>query len=121
MGFKTLKNILKDHRLKRHVFSNNIFNFKSLLYQTLSVPDFHLILNISQMSFQHVSHLAKTSLSKKLSKLEFQHFQQTRNFVPRFCAGPSLENISSMVFTSKQLSILSKEPKFVMAQTHVNI
>ena len=121
MGFKTLTHILKDHRLKIYVLSNKISNFKSLLHQTLSVPDFLQILDISQRSFRHVFNLAKTRLSEKFSKLKFQHFQKTRIFLPRFCPGSPLENLSSKVITPKELSILSKESKFAMAQTHVNI
>ena len=120
MGFKTLTHILKDHRSRRYVLSNKILNLKSLLYQILSPQDFQQILQMSHRSFRHISHLAKTRLSEKFSKLEFQQFQQTRIFLPRFCPGPPLENLSSKVFTSKELSILSKGPKFAMAQTHVN-
>ena len=72
MGFKALKHVLKDHRLKRYVLGNKISNFKSLLHQTLSVPDFFQILDISQRSFRDVFNLAKTSLSKKFSKLFFE-------------------------------------------------
>ena len=72
------------------------------------------------MSFQHVFQIAKTPLSEKFSTLEFQYFQHTWIFLPRFCPGPPLENLFK-VFTSKELSILSKGRKFALAQTHVNI
>ena len=74
-----------------------------------------------QRSFQHVFHLAKTYLSEKFSALEFQHFQKTRIFLPIFCPGSPLKNLSSKVFPSKELCIFSKGPIFTMAQTHVNI
>jgi hypothetical protein len=79
-----------------------------------------LFMIISYMRFRHIFHLAITCLSEKFSKLELQQFQQTRIFLPRFCPGPPLENLSSKVFTSKELSILAKGSTFAMAQTHVN-
>lgn len=53
--------------------------------------------------------------------MEFEHFQQARIIVPKFCPGPPLKNLSHKVFAPKELSILTKVLIYAMAQTQLNL
>ena len=64
--------------------------------------------------------MAKARLSEKFEKLEYEKFQNSRCFLPRFCPGPAIENLSSKVLTPEETHVLSKGPKFCLPQTQVN-
>ena len=64
--------------------------------------------------------MARARLSEKFLKLQYEKFQNSRRFLPRFCPGPAIENLSSKVLTPEEIHILSKGPKFCLPHPRVN-
>ena len=61
--------------------------------------------------------MARACLSERFEKLESEKFQNSRCFLPRFCPGLAIENLSSIL---EETHVLSKRPKFCPPQTQVN-
>jgi hypothetical protein len=64
--------------------------------------------------------MARTRLSEKFVKLQYEKFQNSRCFLPRFCPGPTIENLYLKVLTPKEIYVLSKGPTFYLPHPRVN-
>ena len=75
VGFQSLNHILKDHKNRRFFLSNMISRVRHFLQCNLSSPDFQQISKIAQSSFHYNFFMARTRLSEKFVKLQFEKFK----------------------------------------------